>query len=164
MVFRPLGVTAEAAGFPDPSTVLWRRVTTTSVVRPSLLAAPAATLGRAGAAAAGARDVTASSAPFESQVSAGSGGKSIRLASGDYGTRGRRDRPISVKAPAGAKLTMEVTFGSRPNGFALDGITGMDGNISPGPQEHHDRQLHVRQPDRRGGGDHRRCARPDHFD
>ena len=91
--------------------------------------APAAPGGRPGPPAnPGPRPValacsrTATTATFGAQVAAAAAGETVCLASGDYGTWGGTNKPITVGPAPGAAVSMGISFGSGDGGFTLAGV------------------------------------------
>jgi hypothetical protein len=76
--------------------------------------------------------VYATPANFAAQVSAATGGQTICLASGDYGTWSGTNKAITIRKAAGATPTMRYSFGSDDSGITLDGMSEMGGRISSG--------------------------------
>lgn len=75
-------------------------------------------------------DLNATTANFASQVSAACAGKTVSLASGNYGTWSGTNKAITVKAAPGAAPQMKINFGSGASGFTLDGMTNMGGSVN----------------------------------
>lgn len=76
--------------------------------------------------------VTATPSTFGSVVSAAVAGKTVCLASGNYGTWGGTNKAITIAPAPGASPTMQVNFGSGDSGFTLLEIGGLSGQISSG--------------------------------
>lgn len=88
-------------------------------------------------APSGVCDVNATTANFAAQVSATAAGKTLCLASGNYGTWNGTNKAIVVKSQAGAAVSMAINFGTSATAFILDGVTVTSGSMignSSGPK------------------------------
>jgi hypothetical protein len=91
-----------------------------------------ATFTTTGGTASGTCNRNATPSTFAAEVSAATGGQTVCLASGSYGTWQGTNKQITIRAASGASPTMRYSFGSGDSGFTLDGMSGMGGTISSG--------------------------------
>lgn len=73
-----------------------------------------------------------SASTLNTQVSQATAGETICLASGDYGTWAGTNKAVTVKADTGAVATMTVSLDGNDDGFTLDGLSEMGGDIRAG--------------------------------
>ena len=69
---------------------------------------------------------------FASRVLAASGGQTICLASGNYGTWSGTNKAITIAAASGASPQMVIAFKSGASAFTLNGMTNLSGTIDGG--------------------------------
>jgi hypothetical protein len=109
-----------------PATTSTTRVPTTTTQAPTpTTQAPVTTVPSSTSC-----DLTASTANFTSQVAATPAGKTLCLASGNYGSWSGTNKAITVKASPGATVSMSFAFGTNSGNFALDGVTVTSGSIT----------------------------------
>jgi hypothetical protein len=75
-------------------------------------------------------DLHATTGTFSVQIAAATSGQVVCLAAGNYGTWLGTNKSITVKASAGAAVTMAIDFRSGDANFTLDGVTITSGLIS----------------------------------
>jgi hypothetical protein len=75
-------------------------------------------------------DVTTST--FASRVSGAAAGDVLCLTSGNYGTWAGTNKVITITAQAGVTPQMQVNFTTGDSGFTIDGLSGMQGDITGG--------------------------------
>lgn len=74
-------------------------------------------------------DLTATTATFSGQVSAATAGKTICLATGNYGTWNGVNKAITITNQAGATASMVLNIGTGDGNFTLDGLSIGGGTI-----------------------------------
>lgn len=78
---------------------------------------------------------SATPSTLSAAVSAAQSGDTLCLATGSYGTWTGTGKQITLRAADGAVPTMKVNFGAGDQGFTLDGMQGMGGQITPGAHD-----------------------------
>ena len=131
MTFRPLLASPRTSATSRAREVR-RRLALFAALALGGFAVAALASGRQTASAAGACDVSATPATFNSAVSAAVSGQTICLASGNYGTWNGVNKAITITAANGASPPIRIAFKSGVGGFTLDGIANLSGTIFGG--------------------------------
>ncbi len=75
-------------------------------------------------------NLNATTSNFAAQITAATSNQTVCLASGNYGTFTGTNKAITIRAASGATPVMNFSFSNGDQGFTLDGMTGMGGDVS----------------------------------
>lgn len=78
-------------------------------------------------------DRTATNAStLTTQINAATAGQTICLAAGSYGVWAGTNKAVTIRAAAGVSASMTLSLDSNDNGFTLDGLSGLSGDVRAG--------------------------------